>query len=110
MSSEGQVSQEGEWPFRVVDFHGEDVSPELDVVPPFLNQEEIDELASHLEKSTITDESVVSALRKLPDSEYGRGELPDNFRPSCQSCGSEISERDAFDTAFGNYYHGSCLP
>lgn len=76
-----------EYPYRVEDFHGEVIADELDTVPPFLNQEEIDVLASDLEERLDTDDIsgyrpqvLASVLAKLPDSEHGRGGTPDWIR------------------------------
>ena len=72
-----------EYPFRVRDFHGEVIRDELDNVPPFLNRQEIDILAGELEDrfedgiDGYHDQYLVEVLRKLPDSQWGRGELPE---------------------------------
>lgn len=97
-----------EYPFRITDFHGEVVADELDTVPPLLTQEEIDLLAAHLEDTEITDTAVWSALQKLPDIEAGRGEVGD-VRPHCQKCGAMIGADEGCKTAFGHFYHTSCL-
>jgi hypothetical protein len=72
-----------EYPFRVVDFHGEIVREELDNVPPFLKSHEIDVLSKELEErfkdgidDSLNEQLLVEILRKLPDSEYGRDALP----------------------------------
>lgn len=72
-----------EYPFRVADFHGEVIRDDLDTIPPFLNQMEIDVLASELESlfedgidDGFREQTLVEVLRKLPDAEYGRGALP----------------------------------
>jgi len=99
-----------ERPYRITDFHGEVVADELDDVPPLLSQEETDTLAAFLEDQDLSDAALVSALRKLPDIEHGRGQLPAGFRPACHICGDEI-ETDADGVrAFGNYYHDDCTP
>lgn len=99
---------EYEYPFHITDFHGEIVAEGLDNIPPLLDQEEIDLLAAHLEDSEITSVAVWSALRKLPDGEYGAGELGD-IRPYCQKCGGMISEDEPQETAFGHFYHSNCI-
>lgn len=73
-----------EYPYRVEDFDGAVIRDDLDNVPPFLNQEQIDVLAGHLEETIesagLLDyrESVLaSVLAALPDSDYGRGGTPD---------------------------------
>lgn len=82
----GQEEIDGEtyeYPYRVEDFHGEVIREELDNVPSFLNSEEIDILASELEKrledgiNGYSDQILVEVLKKLPDAEHGRGNLPD---------------------------------
>lgn len=82
----GQQEVDGdvfEYPFRVQDYHGETVREGLDTIPPFLNQEEIDILASELAdrfEDGIDDghreQVLIEVLRKLPDREYGRDALP----------------------------------
>ena len=82
----GQQEVDGEvyeYPFRVVSFHGELIRDELDTIPPFLNQREIDVLASELETrfqngidDGMAEQTLVEVLRKLPDTEYGRDALP----------------------------------
>lgn len=99
---------EYEYPFRVTDFHGEVVADELDNVPPLLNQEEIDLLASHLSRTTITSVEVWSAFKKLPDSHYGVGEPGDAY-PSCQKCSEEIQDGMEFTTSFGYFYCRPCM-
>jgi len=73
-----------EYPYRAEDFDGAVIRDDLDTVPPFLNQEQVDVLAAHLEatieSAELLDyrESVLaSVLAALPDSEYGRGGTPE---------------------------------
>ena len=94
-----------ERPYRITDWHGEVVADELDDVPPLLNQEEIDVLASYLEEQSLDDQRLVSVLAKLPDFEWGRDELPEDFRPACKRCGEEIAPDEYAERAFGHYYH-----
>jgi len=73
-----------EYPFHVSDFHGNVIRRDLDNVPPFLNREEVDILSSELEHLLEGEEVGIyrrsilrDVLRKLPDSEHGRGNAPD---------------------------------
>jgi len=72
-----------DYPYSVEDWHGNTIRDGLDNTPPFLNTEEIDILASELEDrfedgiGGYRDQVLVGVLKKLPDSEHGRGELPD---------------------------------
>lgn len=80
-----------EYPFRVTDVHGEVIRDDLDNVPPFLNRQDIDILAGELEErfedgiDGYHDQFLVQVLRKLPDSEWGRGELPDWIVPKSEA-------------------------
>lgn len=75
-----------EYPYRVEDADGQVVFRDLDVAPPPLNTEEIDVVSSNLEKLIRLDQVdeydadvIRSALRKLPDGEHDRGELPESI-------------------------------
>lgn len=98
-----------ERPYRVVDYNGDVVADELDTVPPLLNQEQIDLLASRLSKLGTTSVEVYSALRQLPDSAHGAGEVGD-VRPHCQVCDDEIGPEEPQTTRFGYFYHERCVP
>jgi hypothetical protein len=71
-----------EYPFKVADYHGETVRDNLDTIPPFLNQQEIDTLAQALEDrfedgiDGTEGQILAEVLCKLPDRQNGRGRLP----------------------------------
>lgn len=75
---------EFEYPYRVTDHHGETIAKDLDTVPALLNQEQMDNLAAHIEDvldeegvESYQNQVIASVLRDLPDTEYGRGGTPD---------------------------------
>lgn len=77
---------EYEYPYRVEDWHGRVVADDLDTIPPLLNQEQVDILASELEDilaaggiTGFHGQTLATVLRDLPDSEYGRGGLPERI-------------------------------
>lgn len=79
---------EYEYPFYVTDIHGEVIRDNLDIVPPFLGQEQVDILASALidqleagEYGQYRTQCLASVVEALPDSEYGRGSVPEDWRP-----------------------------
>jgi hypothetical protein len=80
-----------EYPYRVEDFDGTVIRDDLDRVPPFLNQEEMDTLSSVLsdmigdhevELSRYQLDILVDVLAKLPDSEWGRDSVPEDLEGS----------------------------
>jgi hypothetical protein len=79
---------EYEYPYRVTDFHGEVIRDDLDNVPPFLDQEQVDILTLVLieqleayELECYPTQVLESVVRDLPDSEYGRRSVPEDWRP-----------------------------
>ena len=77
---------EYEYPYRVTDFHGEVIRDDLDSVPPFLDQEQVDILASALidqleagEFGEYRTQCLASVVEALPDSEHGRGSVPKDW-------------------------------
>lgn len=75
-----------------------------------LNQEEIDYLSSTATESPVTDIAVWSALKKLPDSDAGRGDLPIGAVKGCQVCEEAIEDDDELESRFGHFYHNRCIP
>jgi hypothetical protein len=75
-----------------------------------LTQEQVDALAVHLENQEITREGLAKILKKLPDSEHGAGELPDDFGAYCVICGEQFIQEDGRKhiTALGRFVHRSC--
>lgn len=99
-----------EYPFRVTDFHGEVIRDDLDTIPPLLNQEEVDTLVSHVLDGLVYDTAVADAVKKLPDSEGGRGDVAPGLDFGCQKCKERISPSDdELQVAFGHFYHRRCV-
>jgi len=101
------AGEEYEYPYRVTDWNGKPVRKNLDTVPPFLNQEQIDTLAAHLADANLSSAVLFRVLRDLPDSEWGR-HCTGSVKPHCQKCGEVITGPGA--VRFEYFYHENCLP
>lgn len=75
-----------------------------------LTQEEVDKLSMDATENPVTSNAVWDALRKMPDSDAGAGELPHDAVRGCQKCGEEITEDDELQLTFGYFYHSRCVP
>lgn len=75
-----------------------------------LTQEEIDVLASHLEYQEIETVALMKVLEKLPDSEYGEGNVPPGAGAYCVICGDQFREDDdrEFGERYGKFVHLEC--
>jgi len=73
-----------EYPYRAEDFGGRVIRDDLDTIPPFLDQEQIDILTSELidlinvgGTENYHMQVLATVVEDLPDSEHGRGSVPD---------------------------------
>lgn len=74
------------------------------------SQQEIDRTAVHLQHSEITDVAVARMLKRLDDLEDGSGHLPNDWRPYCHKCNTQLEDTELVGIAFGNFYHDKCVP
>lgn len=62
----------------------------------------------HFDGTALTSKPLADALYRLPDSEYGAGNLPEGCVFWCVLCESEIEAQDKLGAKFGKFVHLSC--